>query len=241
MVRADPPSTLARLIAVAGGLVFVASLLYFVASYAWRFDAAASGDWPPAAAIVVDLALFSVFALHHSVFARASVKRGIEHVIPPALERSAYVWIASVLFAIVCAVWIPVPGRLWLVTGPLRWLLVGIQVAAAITAVLAARRLSVLELAGVRQLWPQPADHAAAVLLDRGLYGIVRHPIYLAWLFMVWPAPDMNGTRLVFAAVSSTYLAIAIPFEERALARTFGDAYTRYRRRVRWRMLPGVY
>jgi hypothetical protein len=63
---------------------------------------------------------------------------------------------------------------------------------------------------------------------EHGPYGLVRHPIYLGWIFMVWPAPVMNGTRLAFAAISTVYLIVAIPFEERDLGRTFGPAYRHY-------------
>ena len=73
------------------------------------------------------------------------------------------------------------------------------------------------------------------------LYGLVRHPIYFAWLLMVWPAPVMTGSRLTFAALTTLYLVVAIPLEERSLRKAFGPAYDHYRRRVRWRMLPGVY
>jgi protein-S-isoprenylcysteine O-methyltransferase Ste14 len=51
----------------------------------------------------------------------------------------------------------------------------------------------------------------------------------------------MTGDRLTFAAITSIYLLVAIPWEERALERSFGGAYTRYRNQVRWRVLPYVY
>jgi protein-S-isoprenylcysteine O-methyltransferase Ste14 len=51
----------------------------------------------------------------------------------------------------------------------------------------------------------------------------------------------MNGARFLFAAVSTIYLVIATPFEERDLTRAFGAEYESYTRRVRWRILPGVY
>ena len=46
---------------------------------------------------------------------------------------------------------------------------------------------------------------------------------------------------LAFAALTSLYLAIAIPWEERSLVAAFGDAYRRYQRQVRWRMIPFIY
>jgi protein-S-isoprenylcysteine O-methyltransferase Ste14 len=51
----------------------------------------------------------------------------------------------------------------------------------------------------------------------------------------------MTGSRLVFAAVSTVYLLIAIQFEERSLRRTAGAAYSEYARQVRWRLVPYLY
>src|SRR5690348_11006011 len=59
-------------VATLGGLTFVASLAYFALSYTGRFGVVldpASG--PARSAVIVDAALFTAFALHHSIFARA--------------------------------------------------------------------------------------------------------------------------------------------------------------------------
>jgi protein-S-isoprenylcysteine O-methyltransferase Ste14 len=55
------------------------------------------------------------------------------------------------------------------------------------------------------------------------------------------PAPDMNATRFVFAITSTVYLLVAIPYEERDLRRTFGDAYSNYSKKVRWKLIPGLH
>ena len=54
-------------------------------------------------------------------------------------------------------------------------------------------------------------------------------------------SPDITATRATFAIVSTGYLALAIPWEERSLMQIFGSEYDTYRRTVRWRMIPGVY
>jgi protein-S-isoprenylcysteine O-methyltransferase Ste14 len=241
MEGAVPYDTMRRAIAIAGGLAFVGSLLYFVASYGWRFDAPAEASGGTATAILVDLALFTAFALHHSIFARSPLKAWIRRIVTPPMERSAYVWLASVLFIATCAWWQPVPGTLWDATGAVASTMQALQIAAGVLCVVAARRLDVLELAGVRQVFGQPATSKPLRLDTHGPYALVRHPIYFGWILLVGLSPHMNGTRLVFAAVSTLYLAIAVPFEERDLVRTFGSMYSDYRRRVRWRMLPFVY
>lgn len=231
---------MSRTFAWAGGLLFVLSLLFVAFSFGWRFQDAGpwslTAGWRPA---LTDLLLFTVFALHHSLFARTPLKTWVERVGPPELERSIYVWIASLLFLTVCAVWQPVPGALWQLSGLPALLLHGLQLAGVILTLVAARHLDVLTLAGIRQ-----ARHEAgpAVSLDEtGPYAFVRHPIYLGWFLMVWGAPAMTGTRLVFAAASGFYLLLAITFEERDLRRAFGAAYGRYMQRVRWKVLPGVH
>ena len=75
----------------------------------------------------------------------------------------------------------------------------------------------------------------------QGPYGWVRHPIYSGWFLIVFSVTPMTTTRLVFAVVSCVYVLAAIPFEERSLLAASRGAYERYRRQVRWKLLPGVY
>jgi protein-S-isoprenylcysteine O-methyltransferase Ste14 len=226
-------------VALAGGVLFAGSLLYFGWRYAAGFDMAAAGN-AVLVPVAIDVMLFTAFALHHSLFARTGFKAWVTRTIPAAFERSTYVWIASILFIAVCAAWQPVPGVVWNLSGGAAMAMRGVQMFAAIFTVAAARKLDVLDLAGIRQVLARPTDRPHT-LDSHGPYGLVRHPIYLGWVLMVWPAPLMNGTRLVFAATSTLYLLIAIPLEERDLRRTFGKAYDEYSAKVRRKVLPGIY
>lgn len=229
-----------RVAALGGGAIFATSLLYFGFVYVRRWGAVADAPADGAMAILTNIVLFSAFALHHSVLARSGIKTRLARVIPPAIERTVYIWIASLLFIVVCAAWRPVPGIAWEVTGIWAWWLLGAQVGGAVIGLAAGRRVDVFELAGVREALNRPAQQASRPT-ERGPYGIVRHPLYLGFLLVVWPMPVMTGTRFVFALVSTVYVLVAIPFEERDLRKAFGDGYAAYVKRVRWRVLPGVY
>ena len=239
MARDSAPSGLRHVIAVGGGLAFAGSLLYFAFCYFVAFGAPAPGV-SAGPAVAVNVLLFTAFAMHHSLLARTGLKSWLTRFVPASLERTTYVWVSSVLFALVCAAWQPVPGTFWRADGVLTWALLGVQAAAAVMTLVAARHLDVLELSGVRQAlsWP---PRRPVTLDEHGPYSLVRHPIYLAWLLLVWATPFMNGTRFAFALTSSAYLIIAIPFEERDLRRAFGEAYGRYAARVRHRLIPGLY
>jgi len=230
---------LGRAAALGGGLAFALSLLFGAYQYVAIYGRAGAGG-PRTSAVAIDTLLFTAFALHHSAFTRAGLKRQIQRLVSPALERTVYVWIASALFAIVCGLWRPVPGIGWLASGAGAAVLTAIQLAGVIVTLIASRQFDVLELAGIRQASGRPSSERPE-LLATGLYGLVRHPIYFGWFLMVWPSPMMTGTRLVFAAVTSGYLLAAIPGEERGLRRVFGAAYDAYASRVRWRVLPGLY
>ena len=70
----------------------------------------------------------------------------------------------------------------------------------------------------------------------------MRHPLYLGWVLVVFGAAHMTGDRLAFAVITTLYLVVAIPWEERSLRAQLRRATTaRYMRAVRWRMIPFIY
>ena len=216
-------------------MLFAASLLYFLFSYSITFGEIVAGE-PDWHAVVTDVALFSVFALHHSIFARNAVREFVRSQIPPQLERSAYVWVASLMLIGVCAAWRTIPGMVWQLGTPWTWVLVVVQLAAVWLTLRSAAVIDGLELAGVRQVSAPKWEFKTT-----GPYGWVRHPIYLGWILLVFSVGTMTMTRLAFAVISSVYLLIAIPFEERTLRVNSGGAYDDYMRRVPWKLIPRVY
>jgi protein-S-isoprenylcysteine O-methyltransferase Ste14 len=222
-----------------GGALFVASLASFVFVYGIVLGRPPEVNAvPTGVAITVDVAMFSVFALHHSAMARSGAKAWIADVIPPSLERSVYVWIASALFLGVTWMWVPVPGVAWQLTEPWQWAGRAAQLGGLWLTSRASGLLDPLELAGIRQLHGQlrPVEFKAT-----GPFGLVRHPIYLGWILIVFGSPLMTMSRLVMAAVSSAYLVLAIPWEERSLIEAFGDRYREYQQRVPWRLVPRLW
>ena len=235
-------SSAARAFQFGGALLFLASLTWFLSRYFVDFGRPAAGT-PRPFDVVWNVGLFTAFALHHSLFARTPVRGWIARHAPPPLERSVYVWIASLLFAAVCAFWRPLPGVLWDVQGVWKSALYAGQALGVAVTLISAGALDIRELAGLTAGRPAHANDRIepAMFKTAGPYGWVRHPIYAGWFLLVLPATPMTMTRFVFAIVSCAYLVIAIPWEERTLLRTSEESYRRYMKRVRWRLLPGLY
>ena len=238
--RAVTPT--ARLFAWTGAGLFVLSLSYFIYSYWAVFGRHTDG--PLGAGVVVwNVVLFSVFALHHTVFARERIRRALAQALGP-LERSFYVWVASLLFIAVCKLWLPLPGIVWDVDGAARFILIFLQIGGITFSVYSAAAIDIWELAGIRQLnsqLPTPNSQKEFEFKTTGPYGLVRHPIYLGWFLIVFAVGTMTMTRFVFAIVSCAYILLAIPFEERSLRRSSNGAYDRYMQKVPRKLVPGLY
>ena len=216
-----------------GGALFAASLALTAWWYiVWLARPAGVAGWRPMAS---DAALFVLFALHHSALARPTLKAWLARACPERLLRSVYVWTASLLLIAVCLLWRPIGGEVFRHTGPLAAVHLMVALAGLILIVLSVRAIDALELAGIRK------SRTDAGVQFAGPYGLVRHPLYLGWILIVFAPAHLTGDRLAFAAISLFYLVIAIPWEERSLEQAFGDAYRRYKQDVRWRIVPYLY
>ncbi len=233
---------------IVGGVAFVLSLSYFAYFFFFRLgppehSSDSSGYGHILAALATNVIFFTLFATHHSVMARSGAKRWLARHLPVGVERTTYVWISSVLFTLTCLLWRDLPGVLYAGTGWLRWAGYSAQLCGLLLIVWAVSVLDALDLSGIRQAeaaWTQGGT-AAQVLRVEGPYRWVRHPIYLGWMLVVFGAPTMPTGRIAFAVISTAYLVLAIPWEERSMMETVGADYRRYVEQVRWRMLPGVY
>jgi len=116
-------------------------------------------------------------------------------------------------------------------------------------------RPGTLELAGAPGLAPlaaalfvwalrsAPDNAGAETLTTGGAYAWLRHPIYAAFLAMLVATGLIvsGGVKLIVAV--GLYLAgseLRIASEEADLAENFPASYAQYRRRTRWRYLPGL-
>jgi protein-S-isoprenylcysteine O-methyltransferase Ste14 len=221
--------------------IFTASFLYalgFVGNYVvpksidTPIDVGAAAN--PGEAIVVNLLLMSLFAIQHSVMARASFKRWLTQFLPPACERSTYVLLSSLILLLLFWQWRPIPAPVWQVHGIAAWLLIGVHWLGWLIAFASTHMIDHFDLFGLRQAFvalrgtEMPGQSFKTPLL----YKIVRHPLMLGFLLAFWATPEMTAGHLLFAIANTAYILVALQFEERDLVAAFGATYQEYRRRV---------
>ncbi len=218
--------------------VFFATFLYalgFIGNFAVPVTLDGMPRMSIGIALTIDLALLGVFALQHSVMARPFFKRWLTRFIPAAAERSTYVLFSSVALIALFAFWQPLGGVAWDVTDPrARAVLYGLFAFGWLLVLVSTFLINHFDLFGLRQVWLQlrGRPYTPLVFGTPGPYKLVRHPLYLGWLFAFWATPTMTGTHLLFAFMTTAYILVAIQLEERDLVASLGEDYRRYRERV---------
>ena len=230
--------TLAFLYGLFAYCLFLVAFLYaigFVSGVAVPKTIDTGAVVPITEAIIVNLIVLTVFALQHSVMARPAFKRWWTRFVPPAIERSTYVLLATLALILILWQWRPIPAVVWQITDPtLAMVVLGVSFFGWFLVLLSTFLINHFELFGLHQVIlnlmrrKSPEPHFKTPVL----YKVVRHPIYLGFIIAFWAAPTMTVGRLLFAAVTTAYIFVGIWLEERDLIAVFGDEYRRYRQRV---------
>jgi protein-S-isoprenylcysteine O-methyltransferase Ste14 len=232
-----------RILALLYGLVayaiFLATFLYaigFVSGLVVPKTVDNGPDAPLTVALIVDVALMSIFALQHSIMARPQFKRWWTQFVPKSIERSTFVLLASLALALMFWQWRPIPDVIWQAQDPNVVAMVSaLGLIGWVIVLLATFMINHFELFGLHQVVnnligkAMPAPHFRTPLL----YKLVRHPIYLGFIIAFWATPTMTAGHLLFAAVTTAYIFVGIALEEHDLTAQFGEQYREYRRRVR--------
>lgn len=79
-------------------------------------------------------------------------------------------------------------------------------------------------------------------VITAGLYGAVRHPMYLATLFMFLPMPLILGSfyGLIPFAAYPVIITVRIVNEERVLTREL-SGYAEYKKKTKYRLIPFIW
>ncbi len=199
---------------------------------------AAPAGW----AVAVDVLLLTLFAAQHSVMARPAFKRWWTRFVPQPIERSTYVLLASLVLALLLWQWRAIPAVVWDVTWqPARlavwtlfWLGWGIVLASTFM-------INHFELFGLRQVF---AVWRSRSLSETGFrttlfYRVIRHPLNLGFIVAFWAAPTMTVGHLLFAAMTTAWILVAMQLEERDLMAALGPRYAAYRETVPM-LVPGL-
>jgi len=179
--------------------------------------------------------LLALFAVQHSVMARKWFKDWWTRMVPKTIERSTYVLFSSLALILLFWQWRPLGAVIWSVEDPAVTFVLRALFAFGWGLVLVSTFLiNHFDLFGLRQVWLYLVGRSVKTVrfATPGPYRLVRHPLYVGWLFAFWMTPVMTLAHLLFSIATTAYILLAIQFEERDLVREHGEAYEAYRRSV---------
>ncbi len=228
---------LAAFYGVISYLVFLISFLYaigFVANIGVPKGIDSGTPGPVLDAVIVNMLLLGLFAVQHSVMARPGFKAWWTKIIPESIERSTYVLLSSLVLILLYWQWQPIPGLVWSAGGAGAAILWAICVLGWAVVLLSTLMIGHFELFGLQQVYQNLRNLRPAEpnLVTPGFYALVRHPIMTGFIIAFWATPQMSWGHLLFAAVTTVYIILALQFEERDLIGIFGDRYREYRAKV---------
>ena len=190
---------------------------------------------PVGQALLVNTVLLGLFAVQHSLMARAGFKRWWTRIVPPLLERSTYVLFSSLLLALLFWQWRPITREVWSVESVAGTLLLqALFWMGWLLVLLSTFAIDHFDLFGLRQVYLhlRRREYIPVPFKQPVLYRYVRHPLLLGFMVAFWAAPKMSVGHLVFALATTVYSLLAIQLEERDLLASHGDTYRKYREQV---------
>lgn len=198
--------------------------------------------------------IFLLFAVIHSITVSSWFKLMCANALGEAWMRVWYRFLynAISIVTVLAAIYFisKVPDReIWTAPLWLQWTMHGVQFAGLVFGALAFEHMDTAEFMGFRQVWRHLARRETAgnieglssnELVRTGVYGIVRHPMYLAGLVIFTFNPVITVNRLTITVLADLYFLFGAFIEERRFLITFGDDYREYRKQVP-RLIPKIF
>lgn len=196
------------------------------------------------AALAWDALLLAQFPLFHSLFLTREGARALRRLAPPAvgatLDTTLYATLASAQVFLVFGLWRPIPGPVVHLAGPAGWALSALYLLGWGLLLWAMREAGLgvqTGATGWTALWRGEAPRYPRGFAQEGMHARCRHPIYAAFILILWSGPVWSWDRLVLAIPLTAYCALGPRLKEGRYLRRHGQRYADYLARTP-RLLP---
>ena len=183
---------------------------------------------------VADGLLAVQFAVIHSILLLPAVRRALVRWIPQALYGSAFSVATCVCLLLAMETWQPSAGAVWRLHGPAARV-VDLAFLASWGGLMYSLWLTGLGYqTGLTTWWAWARGREAPRrgFEPKGAYRVLRHPVYLSFLALIWFNPVMTFDRMVLAVAWSIHIFVGSYLKDRRLTYYIGERYRHYQRQV---------
>ncbi len=201
--------------------------------------------------MIETILIFLVFAFIHSITVTSWFKEFCCRVLGDTFMRVWYRFLYNTVSVVTTAyafyLIARIPDRtVWNGNAWVFWYFTAIRIGAIVFGAGAFQHLDGLEFLGLRQIQryfrrKEVAGNQEGMtqneLITAGVYGVVRHPMYLAGIIFFTFNPHITVNGLTVTVIADLYFIWGAFIEERRFLRIFGDQYREYMKKVP-RLMP---
>ena len=178
-----------------------------------------------------------VFFAQHSVMIRRSFCSWLTGVWPASNHRIVFTIGSGIVLAAVMIAWQQSTTVLYEFHGVSRLLFRAaffLALAGCFWSSYTLRSSASCDPFGLAAASEQPLDkhNRPPLLVVRGPYAYVRHPVYLMVILLIWSCPNVTADRLLFNVLWTFWIYIGATLEDKDMRVDFGDAYREYRKKI---------
>lgn len=181
-----------------------------------------------------DFLLALQFVVPHSWLLLPATRKRLERWIPSEFYGCLFCVVTCICLLITIEFWQPRAAAVWRLHGVARFF-----IRAAFLGCWPALVYS-LSLTGLGyqtgwtpwRAWLRGVKPPPREFRPRGAYLFLRHPVYLAFLGLIWFAPVMTIDRAVLTGVWTIYIFVGSSLKDRRLLYYIGEPYRQYQARV---------
>jgi methanethiol S-methyltransferase len=174
------------------------------------------------------------FAIIHSLLLHPKTRKRIERLLPSAFYSCFFCVATCLCLLTVIEFWQPQSPAVWRLTGTansvVHWAYIACWPLLIYT----------LSLTGLGYqtgwtpwwAWVRGVKPPRRAFETRSLYRVMRHPIYVSFLGMIWFTPDMTIDRALLTGLWTVYIYVGSCLKDRRLLHYIGEPYRQYQSAV---------
>ncbi len=191
-------------------------------------------------ALLLDAGLSLLFFIQHSGMVRRPFRRWLARFVPEEFCPAVYAVASGMALAVLLLFWQEGATVFSAPDGIVRWSFRALYWISILGFMWGGLSLKSFDPLGIRTVlaYLRGIEPSVMPFTARGAYLMVRHPLYLFSILMIWSSPDLTTDRLLFNFLWTVWIVIGAHLEERDLVAEFGDTYRNYQREVPM-LMPG--
>jgi hypothetical protein len=220
----------------ASGISFgIATQILFVPTVYYVFMFLRDGVTRPAGNwLVIDCLLALQFAVPHSILLLPRVRSALSRVMPSQFYGSLFAVSTCISLWVIFINWHSSPSLIWDTEGWSRIAIYAGFYASWVSLIYSLKLVGLGYQSGWTQwmYWFRRQALPRREFVQRGVYGWMRHPVYLSFLGLIWFTPRMTADHAMLTGVWTIYIFVGSYLKDRRMTFYLGETYCEYGRRV---------